>query len=355
MTDQQVASESDSLLGGTSPSNPLSAIAPMETESEAPLGAMPNGSSPPVQTTSPPPSGIDFPILRDPSQIFAMLLGKQDVDLFSYNSPTFTDDMQFQQSITVYWPFAIDLHGKLDGNGDNAFDISAKIDAGYDTQGIIDFANSIKNGTPDPAALLDGFYIGDDSNINFNFGIAADGSVNVYAVAAGVGGGLTGNITLSINDPNQATDNGQMQLLDVLSAFDNSIFGPLVVSGNVNLDLNAFVTFKFGPLSHTFQSNLINVNLLNFSSKNTPANSIPALAHYSNPPLTSSSPLVLNMGPDAADRANGDTTDDDEDFSVSLVKANSDGSENVMVSALGYNQTYDEVSQIEGFGGAGAK
>jgi FG-GAP-like repeat/PLAT/LH2 domain/FG-GAP repeat len=65
--------------------------------------------------------------------------------------------------------------------------------------------------------------------------------------------------------------------------------------------------------------------------------------------------LVLNMGPNAAAREGGDTSDGDESFTVHHVSTEPDGSETVTVSAFGVHpQTYKGVKQIHGDGGAGA-
>jgi hypothetical protein len=64
--------------------------------------------------------------------------------------------------------------------------------------------------------------------------------------------------------------------------------------------------------------------------------------------------LVLNMGPNAAARVNGNITDGNESFTVHHVSVQADGSEMVTVSAFGsHPQTYIGVRQIHGYGGGG--
>jgi hypothetical protein len=64
--------------------------------------------------------------------------------------------------------------------------------------------------------------------------------------------------------------------------------------------------------------------------------------------------LVLNMGPHASDRVEGDLTDGDESFTVHHVSTQPDGSETVTVSAFGMAaQTFVGVKQIDADGGAG--
>src|SRR5262249_55681053 len=62
--------------------------------------------------------------------------------------------------------------------------------------------------------------------------------------------------------------------------------------------------------------------------------------------------LILNMGPFAADRHHGDTTDDDENFTATHVDGVR-GDETVAVTALGNTQTYTHVSAIYADGGQG--
>jgi FG-GAP-like repeat/PLAT/LH2 domain len=65
--------------------------------------------------------------------------------------------------------------------------------------------------------------------------------------------------------------------------------------------------------------------------------------------------LVLNMGPQAAARLSGDTSDDDENFTVHYVSTEPDASETVAVSAFGSRpQFYRGVRHIQADGGAGS-
>jgi hypothetical protein len=65
--------------------------------------------------------------------------------------------------------------------------------------------------------------------------------------------------------------------------------------------------------------------------------------------------LVLNMGPDAGARVEGDISDGNESFTVHHVSTEPDGSETVTVAAFGGRpQTYKGVKQIHASGGAGS-
>jgi Ca2+-binding RTX toxin-like protein len=308
-------------------------------------------------------AGLHFSLLENPSSAFKLLLG-QNVDLFTFDSPTMDLHAPLDEFFPLLGPLGVELRGTLNSDNDFAM-FKAHVSMGFDTAGLVEFANS--GFSPSHIGdLFDGLYVLDDPTRTYasaGLGIGAYASLNVVVFSAGVGGGISGTLDLSPNDPGESTpplfDDGQGvdgKLRPKEIGFDLSM-SPLClfnISGKITASFDAYVRVGVdlplaGFVGWSDDYTIASATLADFSAG---CDSMPA-----SPPflatLLSDGTLRLNMGPHAADRVNGDIDDDDESFVVTHVSSEGDGTETVTVTALGYVQTYSGVRSIYGEGGNG--
>jgi hypothetical protein len=305
---------------------------------------------------------VQFPILDNQSAVFQLLLG-QNVTLFQFTLPHVdTSAFQFDKFFAIFGPLGIEMRGGLN--------ISADFTFGYDTYGF-----SI--GKP-----FEGFFIGSPTQLSVSATITAGPAINIAVAEVDVSGGLTGNLTLTLNDPGTegasetpGHPDGKLRPQEIKDDIQNG--GPFALfnlSGSLTASLNfhaqvGIQTF-LGFIGVTYDKVLANTVLVNFNLNggNTTQDPVLAGAGQAQLGLDPSHPnfyvvqnptglLILNMGPYAHYRLNGDTNDDNENFEVSYVSGNNDPSgpgETVAVSAFGYTQVYEGVKSILAEGGFGS-
>ncbi len=256
--------------------------------------------------------GFDFPIFKDPAQIFGLLVGRQ-ATIVTYDLPPFVIDFSWKQSFPIYGP----LWGVVTASVGVTIDLAF----GYDTQGISDFFDS---GFSNPLTLLGGLYIADTDN-------PAGGGVDVpeliFTGSIGVGAelnagiasaGATVNIILEVNfdlyDPNH---DDKIRIDELLSTFmyevrtGNPALAPLAIfdiSGEVSLQLSAFIEFLFARFDFDITPQ---ITLFEFS---IPFEREPFLATE-----RSDGSLLLNIGTNAEARMNGDVRDLSEEICVEFI------------------------------------
>lgn len=76
--------------------------------------------------------GLEIPVLTQPSQAFGLLLGKPDVNLFTYDLPDLEFTLKYDQFFPIIYVFGINVAGTLTTAVDLKF--------GYDTKGLKDFS-----------------------------------------------------------------------------------------------------------------------------------------------------------------------------------------------------------------------
>ena len=154
---------------------------------------------------------ITFPVLTNPMSLIGLMFG-QSVTLVKVVSPELVSQASFDLEIPVWDPppITVDLEGSIG--------IDARFTADYDTYGIVEAASYISGGGSSARDhrlrdLLDGLYFDDTPTLD-QLGvmepatsISVYGSVSVGAsagysgvLAAGVGGGVTLNISMSLKD-----------------------------------------------------------------------------------------------------------------------------------------------------------
>jgi Ca2+-binding RTX toxin-like protein len=125
----------------------------------------------------------------------------------------------------------------------------AQLAIGYDSYGIREFVDQITQGvTPDPGKIFDGFYIdnsvdatgpaGHKSGLQVDLSLLAGAALEGGFISAIVGGGITGNLQVLLNDLN---NDGKLRF----NEFDPScIFKP--ITGSVSAGLSFLVKIGLG-------------------------------------------------------------------------------------------------------------
>jgi len=287
-----------------------------------------------------PAGGMAFPIMENPACLFGLLLGK-DVDFFTYDAPDLALDPPpgFDEFFRLAGPIGIRLKG--------SFDARARLDFGYDSHGILDYA---LGGFSNPALIFDGFYVVDQEGPEamLDCSVEAFLAVNVIIGEAGAGGGLIGHAQVEFEDPTPG--DGRVRASELIDGlFSGCLFH---LSGDVTASLHAYVTIGIDPFDHTFNfdgtsSELVNFNWHFCDDEGGMQPPPPVLARREG------NDVALHLGPDAFRRLRGVTTDISESFTVAHVLGTA-GSETVGVVALGLEpQAYSTGSggRITGMGG----
>ena len=190
--------------------------------------------------------GAQFPLFKDPTIAFNLLLGKE-VDLFTYDMPKMVFDADLRFSF-----FVISLGGGIHAEAD--------FDFGYDTRGLKQFAQ-----TGDASKLLNGLYFDDhvvngvdhpealvtadvslaiglpDINIGIDYGPFSVG----LEVSLGVAGGIFADVTFNLADPNP---DGKVYFDEFTHNIERSFEeGELCVfdtTGEINAGLKVFIKLK---------------------------------------------------------------------------------------------------------------
>ncbi len=210
-------------------------------------------------------AGFSIPLLKDPEQLFQMLLGKQDITLFSYTSPTITyPGSVLDDSFPIFGPLWGVVQGGLANNA--VVDFSGRITVGYDTTGLFEIGSATDAGQI-AGDLADGFYIdttpAQGSNppatfVGLDFALGVGAELNAFVVAAGLGGGIEGSIRVQ---PVDGTDH-KLRFSDVandpLNLFD--------LTGEIDAYLDGFIKFGFGPFHNTIDLHFLNEVLLSFNT-----------------------------------------------------------------------------------------
>ncbi|MCT7991818.1 proprotein convertase P-domain-containing protein [Laspinema olomoucense] len=286
---------------------------------------------------------LQFPILTDPSQVFGLLMGqKEPAVLFTYDMEPLKFEFEYSQFFPIVGPLGAEITGMIGAGIDLGF--------GFDSYGGQRFA---EGNYQYPMDIFRGFYVSDRINAD---GIGAEvpeatlygslvaaGVLNLGIAKGGVGGGVFATIDFDLNDPDS---NGRVRVEEILnniylglenaSLLNNPLTAVFDVSGSVEAKLKWFVEVlkweKEGQIGPP-------VPLLNFNY------SMPR------PPVLASEigdgVLRLNMGDYAGDRLHKNTTDGDEQFTITQ------NGNSITVSALGETQTYKGVSKIVASGGSG--
>ncbi len=271
---------------------------------------------------------LSFPILTDPSQAFALLMG-DPATLVEYAIPPLEFEFSFHTFFPIYPPLGVGIGASF----------GALIDfhgIGFDTKGISEFADG---GFRNPQLIFDGFFVNDlDASgadapeLVLTGGLTATVELNLGIARAGVGGGLDLQIDFDLFDPDH---DGRVRVGELLGNFENEIkygtpvLAPLAIfdiSGELSARLFAFleINLLFVKLEYEFPITPP-ITLLEFQTE------------FFRPPKlatvieSNSDVLQLNFGQFAGQRLNGDLRD---------------GAESVVVT--GNRNRLDVTSTLEG-------
>lgn len=257
-------------------------------------------------------SGFAFPLFDDPSLIFGLLLG-QDIPLVTYDLAPFGMEFTYVQKFPIWGP----LFARISGSAGLTIDLAF----GYDTFGVRQFADG---GFSNPLDLLGGLYISDTDQptglgtdvpeLILKGEIFAGAELNLGVASAGAEGGIILTVNFDLYDPDS---DGRVRVDELLGNFlyefnyGSPALAPIAifdVFGDVAAQLRAFIetivfkkTFDITPP----------ITLFEFS---IPFEREPFLATE-----RSDGSLVLNVGPNAGQRLNGDTRDIGESVYVKSV------------------------------------
>ena len=292
--------------------------------------------------------GLSVPILRDPSSIAKLLLGRDNVDLLKYDLPALEFDASISGDIPIFWPFEAKLEGGIQASADLGF--------GFDSKGLAEWKET---GFADNevSKILNGFYL-DDNRVNgedrpeasITGYIQASAGADVVIASAHIGGGLSAQLTADLEDNDEY--NGEHG--SYLGESDGKIRGNHLASFNLD-DLGCLFELGGSVDAHIFgeakllwkdwdfdYSQTIGEFSFNSCSQHGPE---PRLAEHS-----SFGYLDLNVGDRAERREHFNTDDIGESFTVERVSADSS---DIRVSAFGYDLEYTEANRIRAAGGMG--
>ncbi|MHC4715998.1 MAG: calcium-binding protein, partial [Planctomycetota bacterium] len=303
------------------------------------------------------PGEFRFQALEDPAAIFRMILGNEEGYpgnpegyLFSYDMPELRLHFDLALDFNLMGPLWIELYGSFDGR--------LEVDFGFDTYGLSQFRKS-----GNPSDILNGFFISDRTNLDgtgadkseafMTAGIEALGVIDLFIVAAGVGGGLFADVDVDFRDPN---NDGKVRYDEIVDE------GSCIVEldGDLTLGLTAKISVGFWPFRKTWRWRIDAVKLLDFDwicgegPEPTMGNMEEESGGGAGGDLEPTGPtdvLNLNIGPRAPLRGSF-TTEEDESLTISHVSGVA-GDETVRVTGFGFEQTYSGVRKIIGDAGTG--
>ena len=281
--------------------------------------------------------------LFKPENIFRLLLGQPDVTLVSYDLPDLSFQFDYSQKFPVWGPLAVTLRGSFSGGVDLAI--------GYDTRGLEQFRS-----THNPLDLANGFFVRDVdpdtgrdvTEIVLKGSIAAGLALSAGVASAGAEGGIEVSVLFNFNDPDR---DGKVRLGEMLANIeanwdDFSVLAPLAIF-DIRSVFEAFLRVYLEVFAWEKSMELARVTLCEFE---VPFNRPPVLAQVVE--TDGQKVLLLNMGPNASARYQGDLTDGSEDFA--LTQAGSAAAPGkITVTALGYSQEYEAVDKVLTYGGEG--
>jgi len=287
-----------------------------------------------------------FDLLK-PENVFKLLLGQPDVTLVTYELPELGFSFEYFQEFPIWGPLAVTLRGAVSAGVDLA--------VGYDTRGVEQFRRS-----GNALDLLNGFYVNDldltsgkDVAEAFLKGtIAAGAALSAKVARAGAEGGIDSTIFFNLNDPDR---DGKVRLGEMLANVeanwdDFSVLAPLAVfdiRGLFEAFLRVYLEIDLAFTSYEKSMEIARVKLYEYD---VPFHRPPVLAQVTE--LDGEEVLLLNMGPNAEARYQGDLSDGNETFT--LTQAGSAASPgDITVTAFGYSQTYENVERIVAWGGEG--
>lgn len=283
--------------------------------------------------------GLSMPIFENPLQGIGLLVNR-DAELVTYALPDLGVSFEYLQVFPVWGPLAVSI--------EISFGFTLDLhEVGFDTYGYRRFADG---GFRNEALIFDGFFLGDTENgadvpeVSFEFGLVGAAELNIGIARAGVGGGIDATINFDWHDSIPDGNVHASEIIGNILAENGNPLAPFDVSGELTFELFAFLEISLLGIDEEFPITG-KQTLLTFNEDFARA---PRLG------TVDSGTLYLNMGPNAEDRLNGDTSDGHEEFYLRRV---GDDQVKIWSPKLGVKEgdgkTYSGVTKIVGLGGEG--
>jgi len=288
--------------------------------------------------------GLTLPIISDPRQ-GVMLLLDQNAVMIDYLLPPLMVDFEYLQVFPVWGPLAVSI--------EISFGFTLDLHSvGFDTYGYERYADG---GFRNELVIFDGFYLNDldDEGVDspevlFEFGLVGAAELNLGIARAGVAGGINSYIYFDWYD---AIPDGRVHLSEMWGSMVANDYNPLAVfdvGGALIFQMFAFLEIKLLGIDLEFPITP-ETELFSFD---IPFDRPPILANE----ITDEhgdNILILNIGPNAEDRLNGNTSDGHESISVEY----SGGKVLVWSPSLGVSKgdawEFSGIDHIVGIGGEG--
>ena len=195
--------------------------------------------------------------------------------------------------------------------------MTVDLDFGFDTRGLVQWANG---GAPED--VINGFFLnmvgalpGQPKPIaHFEADYNAAAAIYLYIAEAEIGGGLLGDVNITLTDPN---NDGRVHFDEFAADFANNPIDIFDASGKFTTGLHAYLKFEIdlpSPLpdiSRTLRKDIATETLLEFG--NYSGLNEPVLG------TASGADVLVNIGPRALLRVNGNTADTVEIFEIKHV------------------------------------
>lgn len=293
--------------------------------------------------------GINLPLLKDPTQIFNLLIGQyEDVVLFDVDIEPLNialDESSFPSINIPVWPvppIEVGLGGELGFNAQFGFGFD-----GYGLKRYLDLGGS------SPETLLDGFFIKDTSGVEINAAVIGDAGVGtdnpLFAAKLAATLGIGGEVSVTLEDTIDV--DGRVHFYEIKEVTKDNPLCLFGVDGGVNLKIGGKLTVGALFLRKTINKTFYEVKLVDFSFGCEAGESQEAELKLAEKDEASGI-LYLNMGPRSTRRNISNKEDGDESFTVEHVDGSA-GSEKVIVSAFGRTETFEGVTAIYAEGGKG--
>ncbi|MBV1877477.1 MAG: LEPR-XLL domain-containing protein [Pseudomonadales bacterium] len=294
-----------------------------------------------------------FPFLDNPSSILGLLVG-QDVTLVQVDIPPLGVGFDYDQFVTIFGPLGVSI-----GAG---FFVGFDLSFGFDSYGLNRYARS---DFTNPGLIFDGFFFGDreagsDNDVTtgvdipeifLEFTLTGTAELNLGVARGGVGGGITARIFWDWHDPN---NDGAVHISEIINNIehaervgDDAVLAPFDFGGDLSARFFAFLIIDLGIVELEYFFDIFGPEvLLDFE-----------IGFDRSPILATdldNGTLQLNMGPNAIDRLNGDTSDGNENFTVTYDDSTGDILISSAVLGVTSNQRYTgNYNHIVGLGGQG--
>ncbi len=281
--------------------------------------------------------GLTLPIFTDPRQ-GVMLLLDQNAVMIDYVIPPLSVEFEYLQVFPVYPPLAVSI--------EISFGFTLDMHSvGFDTYGYERYADG---GFRNEAVILDGVYFNDldaegvdAPEVLFEFGLVGAAELNLGIARGGVGGGINARIYFDWFD---AVPDGRVHISEMAGSIWANDYNPMAV-----FDVGGALTFQM------FAFLEISIIGLELEFPITPETELFSFEiDFNRPPVLATQvgdTLILNMGPNAEDRLNGNTSDGHEG-----IEATASGSTVYLTSStfgVSDSQEFNNISHIIGIGGQG--